>query len=34
VVDYKVDKYLKLILGKETKGHQVGYHWMGRSGRG
>jgi hypothetical protein len=33
-VDYKVDKYLNLRLGEEIKGLQVGYHRMGRSGRG
>jgi hypothetical protein len=30
VVGYKVDKHLNLRLGKETKGRQVMYHWMGR----
>jgi hypothetical protein len=34
VVDYKVDEYLNLRLGEESKGLQVGYHRMGRSGRG
>jgi hypothetical protein len=31
VVDYKVDRYLNLRLGEETKGLQVEYHRMGRS---
>jgi hypothetical protein len=30
VVAYKVDKYLNLRLGKETKGLQVECHQMGR----
>jgi hypothetical protein len=30
VVDYKVDKYLNLRLGEETKGLQVEYHRMRR----
>jgi hypothetical protein len=30
VIGYKVDKYLNLRLGKETKGLQVEYHWMER----
>jgi hypothetical protein len=30
VVGYKVDKYLNLRLGKETKGLQEEYHSMGR----
>jgi hypothetical protein len=34
VVDYKVDNYLILRLSEETKRLQVGYHRMGRSGRG
>jgi hypothetical protein len=34
VIDYKVDKYRNLSLDKETKGLQVGYHRMERSGRG
>jgi hypothetical protein len=34
LVDYKVDKYRNLRLGEETKGLQVGYHRMGRLGRG
>jgi hypothetical protein len=34
VVDYKVDEYLNMRLGEESKGLQVGYHRMGRLGRG
>jgi hypothetical protein len=30
VVGYKVDKYLNLRLGEETKGRQVEYHRMRR----
>jgi hypothetical protein len=30
MVGYKDDKNLNLRLGKETKGLQVEYHWMGR----
>jgi hypothetical protein len=30
VIGYKVDKYLNLRLGEETKGLQVEYHWMER----
>jgi hypothetical protein len=29
MVGYKVDTKLNMRLGKETKGLQVEYHWMG-----
>jgi hypothetical protein len=30
MVGFKVDGNLNMILGEETKGRQVEYHWMGR----
>jgi hypothetical protein len=30
VVGQRIDKYLNMRLGEETKGLQVEYHWMGK----